>query len=528
MNVLLVDDQVNVLNGLTSGIDFCKIGFDGVYTASGVGEALKVLEALPIDVLVSDIEMPERNGMELNTIVREKYPDTLRILLTSHAIFAYAQEGLKLGCFDYLVQPVPYAKIEESLSRARARILQKKKHRQVQSLGSLFDSHRVQFLNNTMMDLFSKIPERRDESIPILREAGYHITDSSFVKMLLVDVLNFDFEAATADQVSEMIMSMKATIRKLDIPQNVEYIIGKTRYNQFVVLFFSLETFAFNTDLLETLYMKLEAVLGSRLACYVGWTAPISEIRVLTVRIHDNMQNNVSRKPGLIYVHMLAGPEHIPTSLDEFIVRWDGLLKAGQQGLLRQDIFSYLDRNLEGSSNQYLDLCMLHQRISQMFFTYFYEKKLDVASLFNENMRYDRFMQSYNSTDALKEAVDFLIAGAETGTVESPESSYVERAKTYILNNTDKLLTVKDVSRYISLNPEYFTRLFKRETGYNIKDYIIQCKVTVAKDLLINSNLPISMVALELGYGNFSHFTQMFRRAEGVTPKEYRVLHRKK
>lgn len=125
-----------------------------------------------------------------------------------------------------------------------------------------------------MMDLFSRIPERRDESIPILREAGYHITDSSFVKMLLVDVLNFDFGAATADQVSEMIMSMKATIRKLDIPQNVEYIIGKTRYNQFVVLFFSLETFAFNTDLLETLHMKLEAVLGSRLACYVGWTAP--------------------------------------------------------------------------------------------------------------------------------------------------------------------------------------------------------------------------------------------------------------
>lgn len=78
-----------------------------------------------------------------------------------------------------------------------------------------------------MMDLFSRIPERRDESIPILREAGYHITDSSFVKMLLVDVLNFDFGAATADQVSEMIMSMKATIRKLDIPQNVEYIIGK-------------------------------------------------------------------------------------------------------------------------------------------------------------------------------------------------------------------------------------------------------------------------------------------------------------
>ena len=81
---------------------------------------------------------------------------------------------------------------------------------------------------------------------------------------------------------------------------------------------------------------------------------------------------------------------------------------------------------------------------------------------------------------------------------------------------------------YIGLNPEYFTRLFKRETGHNIKDYILQCKFTIAKDLLSNSNLPISMVALELGYSNFSHFTQMFKRVEGFTPKEYRLLGQKR
>ena len=72
-------------------------------SASSADEALGIMAQQSIDVLVSDIEMPGKDGLQLNAIVREKYPEVLRILLTSHAIFSYAQEGLKLGCFDYLV-----------------------------------------------------------------------------------------------------------------------------------------------------------------------------------------------------------------------------------------------------------------------------------------------------------------------------------------------------------------------------------------------------------------------------------------
>lgn len=526
MNVLLVDDQINVINGLLARIHFSNLGYSQVYTATSVEEALAILDKHPVHVLVSDIEMPGRNGMELNAIARDRYPDMLRILLTSHAVFAYAQEGLKLGCFDYLVQPVPYAKIEESLSRAFDRLKMNEKHRQISNLGVLFDTHRTKFLNATMMDLFSKNPERQEQGLALMQKAGYSICKDSYIKLLLVDILNFDPQRASSTSVSETILTMKATIKALDLPEGVECIIGKNQFDQFAVLFFHSEKFMFNTSQLETMYARLESALNSRLACYVGWTALFSDMREVTVRVHTTLKNNVSREPGLTYVHFQSGPERMPTSLDEFVNRWNTLLRAEQRSLLRKDIFSYLDQNLAGSANGYFDLCMLHQRISQMFFTYFYDKKLDIVSLFSKEMTYEAFMQSYSSIDALKKAVDFLISTAAARKTEEPETSYVERAKTYIMENLDKLLTVKDVSEFISLNPEYFTRLFKKETGHNIKDYIIECKLTIAKDLLVNSTLPISMVALELGYSNFSHFTQMFRRAEGVTPKEYRALHK--
>lgn len=268
------------------------------------------------------------------------------------------------------------------------------------------------------------------------------------------------------------------------------------------------------------------ANLHSPIACYVGWSAKLSGIRPVVTKLHEMFKDNISREPELVYVHRGAAPERVPTSLSGFLSRWEALLKAGRKNLLQKDIFSYLDRNLTNSTNGFYDLCVLHQSLTQMFFNYFYSKNIDIVALFNHEMSYEAYMDSCSTIDSVKRAVEFLIFAANQQEKQESELGYVERAKTYILENSDKLLTVRDVSEYISLNPEYFTRLFKKETGYNIKDYIIQCKLSIAKDLLVNSDLPISMVALELGYSNFSHFTQMFKRAEGITPKEYRIQHR--
>jgi DNA-binding NarL/FixJ family response regulator len=59
-----------------------------VRTATNSEEALAVFTEIPVDIMLTDIEMPGENGLELNKKVQEKYPDTLRILLTSHAEFS--------------------------------------------------------------------------------------------------------------------------------------------------------------------------------------------------------------------------------------------------------------------------------------------------------------------------------------------------------------------------------------------------------------------------------------------------------
>ena len=159
MNILLVDDQATVLNGLRHGIDFEKLGYTNVFTATGTEAALKICRENPISVIVSDVEMPGKNGLELLSEVHEKYPDILRIVLTSHPVFSYAQEGLKQGIFDYIVQPAPFSEIEASFRKAANAVKQNSSDRRMYEYGNLFKLHESKFLTGIISQLYLNNPQ---------------------------------------------------------------------------------------------------------------------------------------------------------------------------------------------------------------------------------------------------------------------------------------------------------------------------------------------------------------------------------
>ena len=63
------------------------------------------------------------------------------------------------------------------------------------------------------------------------------------------------------------------------------------------------------------------------------------------------------------------------------------------------------------------------------------------------------------------------------------------------------------------MNPEYLSRLFKKVKGISLSDYIVQEKLKIAISLLEGTNLPVSVIATNIGYTNFSYFTQVFKKS---------------
>ena len=86
----------------------------------------------------------------------------------------------------------------------------------------------------------------------------------------------------------------------------------------------------------------------------------------------------------------------------------------------------------------------------------------------------------------------------------------------------DKDISVAEISEYVGMNPEYFTKIFKKRTGLGLKKYMTQEKMKAAKMLLETTELSVTMIADHVGYSNYSNFTYVFRQSEGCTPMDYR------
>ena len=118
MTVLIVDDQPDVVWGEQNSIDWKNLGIQRILTAYSVGDAETLLLEESVDILLCDIEMPPRSGLELCSLIQEKKLSTRCIFLSAHAEFSYAQEAVRLGGFDYILQPAPYSDIESAVARA--------------------------------------------------------------------------------------------------------------------------------------------------------------------------------------------------------------------------------------------------------------------------------------------------------------------------------------------------------------------------------------------------------------------------
>jgi two-component system response regulator YesN len=525
MNVLIVDDQISVINGILSGVHFKELGIDVVRTATSSEEALAIFNETPVDIMLADIEMPGENGLELNKKVQEKYPDTLRILLTSHAEFRYAQESVKLGCFDYILQPSPYDEIEECLLRALQHIYQQRKKARLYQYGRLLETNETELMDHVVTQMFSRVPEDANSSLEFLNKMGYPISKEKKIQIIIINVQSFCVSEKPNFSEKSIHKAISNALKQANITYPILALSTVNRFRQFVLVLFSAtsEDVTISVGQYQVFYEKLSAELPDEaLTCYVGNWIAYENVRDEIKRIHLFIDENVSNSTG---IYLTSGQEisaTVTTNLAESAERWGTLIAAGQKRILESEIEDFLKNTVANSKNKLRSLCELHQQLSHIFFSFFYNNNADMSKLFNEKYTYADYMNSFKDTDSLRKGVSFMLNAIDEIQKDSVSKSDIEKAKSFIANNISNPITVKDVADHVNLSAEYFTKLFKRATGQNIKDYIARSKVSAAKEMLEHSNISVSMITLELGYSYFSHFTQVFKKYEHITPSEYR------
>lgn len=109
---------------------------------------------------------------------------------------------------------------------------------------------------------------------------------------------------------------------------------------------------------------------------------------------------------------------------------------------------------------------------------------------------------------------------------ENKNKKIINETISFIRENIGKDLSRDEVAANVFLNPDYLSRILKRETGYSISEYILKTRMSVACELLVKTDLSVSKIAMSCGYSHMAHFSKMFKKEYGITPNTYRSRYR--
>lgn len=123
-------------------------------------------------------------------------------------------------------------------------------------------------------------------------------------------------------------------------------------------------------------------------------------------------------------------------------------------------------------------------------------------------------------------AVDAYLEQLEVAAVK-PENPNIALMTNYIENHYPDNLTVEAIADAACLSPGYAGRIFKEQLGLPIMDYVLKVRIEKSKKLLLNPHYQIQAIAEKVGYGDAGYFTKVFRKFEGITPTQFRKVHKR-
>ncbi|MFZ7101604.1 MAG: response regulator transcription factor [Peptococcaceae bacterium] len=105
------------------------------------------------------------------------------------------------------------------------------------------------------------------------------------------------------------------------------------------------------------------------------------------------------------------------------------------------------------------------------------------------------------------------------------EDKRISQIVNYIMDNLKKELTLEYLASLVHINTSYLSRLFKSTTGVSLRNFILEARIEKAKFLLKSErSKPIKIISEEVGFANIHHFSNTFKKFEGITPANYRSV----
>ena len=526
--VMLVDDNPLSIEGIRKNIDWASLESAVTYVCYNGKTAIDTLEKDPVDLIISDIKMPDLDGISMSQQAIALNPFAKVLLISAYDKFEYAQSAIKLGVFDYIEKPINFKYLAVQLSSA-IDLLKKERHN-----AKLIEKSRPALIDRFYSELLHSTS----------REAEYKL--ASYENYLGL-TLNYNFYITVIIQIENEYELKNA----LGIPQYEMqlYNISDT-INEFCQVFDSfyllkeLDSFALiicqnssnSNHIFQVLY-KIADAITVKYESY-GFHLNIG-IGNIVQNLWDLNISYQSARHALEYRFFF--PQKNIFDSKEVLGRnfsLDSLAMIDEDELIklickknRKDIsvwIQHLKKELsaEGLSKNLYFIC-IHSLLDKIL-KFLYELNLDTTDLQESIVKTYANLDEFSTMDQLFSWL-YTICISACQKVDSSLTTYHSQLCTSVVNyikgnfsNID--LCLNELAKYANVSPSYLSALFKKTENVSISEVITNIRIDAACKMLETSSLSLKEISDKCGYANQYYFSTTFKKKKNMTPSAYRDL----
>ncbi|GEM_PF-749865 len=529
MNILVVDDEYYIVQGITNNMNWDKLSIDTVYTAYSMKQAQEVFLNHEIDILLTDIEMPRGSGLDLIAWTIENSYHPVKLLLTGHQNFSYAQKAILLQCFQYVLKPVETSVLENELMRAVTKVKENKNLDRAKNIADSWDSNNTLRMETFWRELFTEMTASHENSIAeAMRRLSVPL---SWLKedfhFLLFDIHAKDRANYTDSPI--LLEDIYTGISTL-ICDKTDTSIIRISSSEFVLAILSgfFTDYQNTFDFCETVLKELTAALPAyRFSVYLSDKTPITSAAECYQLLKNFEAGIFTTESIVIPVHTLSAShthEFSDSQLKDIpLSEWSESLLRYKSASILKDIIALFKK--DSSYYPVKMLIALYYGVLQVVFSVLESKEISMNELFPKLLHHTDLTKATSSIEDFLFWAEHLLKDAEEIIkVNADSASFVESVKKFIKTHLDS----EDLSRnYIAnelhMNPDYLSYLFHKQSGQLLSTYITEERIHAAKKLLMTTDMSLQAIADATGFSNSSYFHKQFKKIMGVTPQQYRT-----
>ncbi|MDF2924801.1 MAG: two component transcriptional regulator, AraC family [Paenibacillaceae bacterium] len=469
---VLVDDEYWTLMGIQQTFNWENYSFmiDGAY--SSAAEALAAIKTGKPDVVFTDICMPGMNGMELIKELRRLELDIEVIIISGFSEFEYAQQAIQHGAFDYCLKPIDEDTTDPLLERLKKKLDYKKQQKMQALLDLIGNGNSMEGKSAAALGLPSgrklyQVIQFSGAAEHDVKEVLDHMPAADYATLLTARrryvIINCEQEAT-------------ATLMRYSGPDIIGLSMAAEQFHQLPLLAEQAAIAAATSFII-----KDECVFKYS----PRQTAKMNTFLARAIHLLEN--GHLVRFQTLIGTIPALWKES-GFSAEDLCYVWNQLLmhvELTSSSQIKTADFSLLDwQQMEGKFSDIHDFCQ---------------------TLFDEVS----YCYNVNNQDTGSDADDSGKPG-------------FNKMLAYLHKNYNQQIKLKDLANMFYINKNYASFLFQKYTGMTYSEYINKLRMDKARELLIQSSLPIAEVAEHAGYPDYFYFSRLFKKTFGVSPTAFR------